>query len=93
MNKFSKNPKLNAVLTRIYEDLQALGVDEVKRYKKEFPREIDFNLAMYGNLLIYYVDIRVMYAMAGYKSLGRFSDSRIWETYKRQVGYVARIYF
>lgn len=93
MYKFSRNPKLNAVLTRIHEDLQALGADEVQHYKKEFPGEIDFNLVEYANLLVYYQDIRLMYAMAGYKSLGRFSDSRIWETYKRQVGYVARIYF
>jgi GH15 family glucan-1,4-alpha-glucosidase len=93
MYKFSKNPKLNAVLTCIHEDLQALGADEVKRYKKEFPLEIDFNLAQYGNLLVYYQDIRSMYAAAGYKSLDRCSDSKAWETYKRQVGYVARIYF
>ena len=63
---------------------------EIAHYKRGFPREVDFNLVQYGNMLIYYGDIRAMYARHGYKSIDRMSDARVWETYKRQVGYVAR---
>lgn len=92
--KFSKNKKLNTVLQAIYDDLtENLGSDEVKRYKNEFKNEIDFNIAQYGNLLCYYNDIRQFYKDAGYKSLDKLSDGKIWNIYKRQVGYVARFYF
>lgn len=92
--KFSKNRKLNAVLTAIYEDLNtSLGESEIIRYKTEFPHEMDFNIVQYGNLLICYEDIFKMYADCGYKSLRNYSNQKIWETYKRQVGYIARHYF
>ena len=92
--KFSKNKKLNTVLQAIYDDLtENLGSDEVKRYKNKFKNEIDFNIAQYGNLLCYYNDIRQFYKNAGYKSLDKLSDGKIWNIYKRQVGYVARFYF
>lgn len=91
MKKFSKNVKLNTVLMEIYEDLKELGIDEVKRYKDEFKHETDYNIAQYGNLLIYYADIKEFYKNAGYKSIEKMSDSKVWDIYKRQVGYVARI--
>lgn len=91
--KFSKNKKLNTVLQAIYDDLQELGTDEIKRYKREFKNETDFNIAQYGNLLCYYNDIRQFYKDAGYKSLYKLSDGKIWDIYKRQAGYVARLYF
>ena len=92
--KFSKNTKLNAVLTAIYNDLcDRLGESEIIRYKTEFPHEMDFNIANYGNILIYYDDVRELYKNCGYKSLGNYSNQKIWETYKRHVGYVARYYF
>lgn len=91
MKKFSKNVKLNTVLMGIYEDLKELGIDEVKRYKDEFKNETDYNIAQYGNLLIYYADIKEFYKNAGYKSFEKMSDSKVWDIYKRQVGYVARI--
>lgn len=90
MKKFSKNKKLNAVLFGIYEDLQEFGVEEVKRYYNDFKNEVDFNIAQYGNLLIYYADIREFYKNAGYKSMEKMSDSKVWNIYKNQVGYVAR---
>ena len=89
MKKFSKNVKLNAVLNGIYEDLQELGVNEVRRYKEEFKHETDYNIAQYGNMLVYYY--REMYKNAGYKSFDNMSDSKMWEIYKRQVGYMARM--
>jgi hypothetical protein len=89
MKRFSKNVKLNAVLNGIYEDLQELGISEVKRYYKEYEYEPDYNIAEYGNLLIYYEDIRNLYK--DYKSMKNWSDNKLWETYKGQVGYVTRL--
>lgn len=89
MKKFSKNKKLNAVLCGIYEDLKEFGIEEIKHYYNEFKNEVDFNIAQYGNMLIYYADIREFYKNAGYKSIEKMSDSKIWEIYKRQVGFVA----
>ena len=91
MKKFSKNVKLNKILMGIYEDLQELGISEIKRYYEDFRNEIDYNIAQYGNMLIYFYDIREFYKNAGYKTMEKWSDTKIWETYKRQVGYVARI--
>ena len=90
MKKYSKNKKLNDVLTRIERQLLELGLNEVKHYKKSFPNEIDYNIAQYGNVLVYYLDVKQMYKDCGYKSLEKMSDEKVWEIYKRQVGYVAR---
>lgn len=89
MKKISKNVKLNAVLNEIANDLEEMGMNEVRRYRENFPRETDYNIVQYGNLLIYYYDVREMYKRAGYKTMDKWSDSRVWETYKRQVGYMA----
>ena len=86
--KFSKNKKLNGVLQEIEQQLLDLGLEEVKHYYDEFRYEIDYNIAQYGNLLIYYVDVQEMYQRNGYKT--KFSANRAWEIYKRQVGYVAK---
>lgn len=89
MIKFSKNQKLNNVLINIYDSLQELGVEEVKRYYNEFGNEIDYNIAQYGNLLVYYASVRELYKE--YKTLAKMSDDKLWNIYKRQVGYVARL--
>ena len=86
--KYSKNKKLNGVLKEIEEQLLELGLDEVKHYYDEFKHETDYNIAQYGNLLIYYYDVQEMYQRNGYKT--KFSDNKIWEIYKNQVGYVTR---
>ena len=90
MKKYSKNVKLNNVLNTIEEQLLELGLEEVKHYYNEFKNESDYNIAQYGNLLIYYVDIKDMYSNCGYKSIEKMNDSKVWEIYKRQVGYVTR---
>lgn len=90
MKKFSKNVKLNTVLNGIYENLQELGINEIKRYYNDYKFEPDFNIAQYGNMLIYFYDIKEFYKNAGYKSIEKMSDSKVWDIYKRQVGYVAR---
>ena len=90
--KYSKNVKLNTVLNQIENDLIQVGVPEIKRYMKYFSNEPDYNIAQYGNMLIYYAEIREMYINAGYKSFkgNKISDSSMWNFYKSQVGYVAR---
>lgn len=90
MKNFSKNKKLNGVLNDILESLQEMGIEEVARYYKEFNNEIDYNIAIYGNLLIYYNDIRELYRRNGYTSLDKMSDNKVWDIYRRQVGYVTR---
>ena len=87
--KYSKNAKLDKVLNTIEEQLLELGLEEVKHYYNEFKWESDYNIAQYGNLLIYYVEVKEMYANCGYKSMEKMSDGKVWEIYKRQVGYVA----
>lgn len=88
--------KLNAVLSEIEDDLRSMcyseeeSLEEIQRYMQEFPHELDYNLAKYGNMLIYYVQVRKMYKRAGYKNVDRLSDTNIWDIYRRQVGYVAR---
>ena len=90
--KYSKNVKLNTVLNQIENDLICLGLPEIKRYMKEFQNEPDYNIAEYGNMMIYYSQIRGMYLDAGYKtfSISRISNTKMWNIYKRQIGYVAR---
>ena len=95
--KYSKNKKLNTVLTAIENDIfyhfdenKNLMISELRQYKKEFPRETDYNFAQYGNLLCYYDQIYKFYRAAGYKSTEKFSNDKIWEIYKRQVGYMIR---
>ena len=74
MKNFSKNKKLNTALNGIYEDLQELGINEIKRYYNEFKNEPDFNIAQYGNLLIYYYDIKEFYKNSGYKSFEKMTS-------------------
>ena len=101
MKHFSTNPKYNAVANSIYSDLLTMcdtekeSRNEIARYRKEFGREPDYNIAKYGNLLIYYYQVRQMFINCGYseKHLKRFSDSRIWEMYLYRVGEVVRAAF
>ena len=91
--KFSKNQKLNFVLNDIYFSLLEMcdseneSIQEIKRYKVNFPNELDYNLYQYGNLLVCNDQIRNLYS--DYKSLQNVSIDKIIETYKRQVRYVA----
>lgn len=90
--KYSKNTKLNTVLNQIEGNLLQFGKDKIKRYMEEFPNEPDYSIADYGNMLVYYWEIRKMYINVGYKTFenNKISDFKMWEIYKRQVGYVAR---
>ena len=101
MKRFSINNKYNATALEIYSDLlnihdcESDSIKEIKRYKKEFPKEPDYNIALYGNLIIYYYDVRQMFLRCGYseKHLNRISDQRLWEMYRYRVGEVVRLCF
>ena len=94
MYNYSKNKKLECALngiqlqiTECFETTEEM-ISELRRYKKEFPREVDYNFAQYGNLLVYYNEIYTFYRLCGYKSMDKFSTSKIWKLYKGQVGFV-----
>ena len=90
---FSKNKKLNNVLNQIHasllkiHDTEEESIVEISHYKKNFPKETDYNLYQHGNLLIYDEGIRDLYK--GYSSLQGISVDALVNIYKRQVGYVA----
>ena len=88
--EYSTNLKFSKALKAIEADLLELGLDEIKRYYNDFKREVDYNIAQYGNLLIYYSDIYDFYRSYGYKSVDKMNTDKVWDFYKRQVGYVAR---
>lgn len=90
MFKYSKNAKLEKALVGIENQLLDLGLEEVKHYYNEptFKHATDYNIVQYGNLLIFYFQVQDFYRDCGYKT--KFSDNKIWEIYKRQVGYVTR---
>ena len=90
MTNYSKNKKLNSVLNAIKEQLKEMEVDEIKRYYNEFKHEPDYNIVQYGNLLVYYNQIYKLYENCGYKSTNKYSPDKIWEIYKKQVGYIVR---
>lgn len=90
---FSKNAKLNKVLNNIYIELlqihetESESIEEIKHYKNSFPKETDFNLYQYGNLLICNNEIVDLYKE--YKSLKNVSIDKLINIYKRQIRYVA----
>ena len=101
MKHFSNNPKYNAVANEILSSLLSIhdteteSRNEIEHYRKAFPGEPDFNLAEYGNLLIYYSDIRDMFRKCGYSEnhLKRIPDFKLWTMYRYRVGYVVRVAF
>lgn len=96
---FSVNTKLNGLLNEIYFDLLEIcdteqeSRDLVKRYFNDYrkSKECDFSIVADGNMLISYYSVRQLYKKHNYKSMERMSDNKIWNIYKRQVGYVARM--
>lgn len=68
---------------------QKESLSEIKRYIENFPHEPDFNIVQYGNLLVYYDQLREFYHDCGCESMKDKNDDEVWETYKKNVGYVA----
>lgn len=93
--RYSINPKLNALLQGIEDDLMSMEdtpevcINEMKRYKREFPHEPDYNLAQYGRLLVSAYQVRQFSQSCGYAPDKR-SDDKVWLTYLQQVGAVVR---
>ena len=93
MKAFSKNNKLNGVLNDIHTQLLEMcetkkeSIAEIKHYKDNFSKELDYNLYEYGNLLIWDGDMKDLYK--DYKSLQKSSIESIRNIYKRQIRYVA----
>ena len=69
---------------------ESLG--EIVRYVDCFPKEPDYNIAQYGNLLVYYDHVRDFYTSRGYKDNDPniVDDGKLWEMYKKHVGCAAR---
>ena len=59
-------------------------LNELKRYRNEFPRERDYNYYKYGNVAIYYNEIREIFRRAGYK-VERYSDTTTEYIYMQLV--------
>lgn len=98
MNTYSVNNKFEKTCKEIANDLLSIHGNEdearaeIKHYKESFPKEPDYNLAQYGNLIVYYSDLREMFIRCGYsaKELKKVSDFRLWKIYLYRVGYVVR---
>ena len=87
------SPKRQAVINDIYTDIMEKMEDfgglsgllnELKRYRNEFPRERDYNYYKYGNVAIYYNEIREIFRRAGYK-VERYSDTTTEYIYMQLV--------
>ena len=89
MVKFSKNKKLNYILNDIYNYLMKMGKNEIKRYMHDFPNEMDYNIYQYGNMRIYYSEIKELYK--DYKCLKNASIDKLINIYKRQIRYMANL--
>lgn len=70
--------------------LDNIGLEEMKRYYKEFKNQLDYNIAQYGNLLIYYTEVRDFYKDLNFTDYLNYSDEKIWEQYKKDIGIVVR---
>lgn len=89
MTNKEKNAALKAA---IQSQLKELGLEEIKHYVftfNDWRKYPDYNLAEYGNLLVYFDDIRDLYRKCGYRWAEYASDMKLWESYKRIVGYTA----
>lgn len=98
---FSKNKKTNAWLKKMYDSLFFLdtkkeSISQLRRYKRDFPREIDYNILQYGSIgdYISYDDIRNIALKCGYakSTINKMSNEDIWNWAKRTCRYVLNNY-
>lgn len=87
---YSKNPKLQKAYDLVKESILEKindfsdfwfntrndAIDELRRYKKEFPKELDYNYYVYGNLLVYFSDINRLFKTAWYTRLYGNEETR-----------------
>ena len=98
-NKFSKNAKLNGLLSEMYDSLLSFcdteqeSRIEIQRYKKKYKNHAGGGMCQDGCLLVYYSDVRDLYKRHNYKTLAKYSDAKLWELYKAQNNYLIYEYF
>ena len=88
----------NGILNQLknIHDTERESLGEVRHYANGFPKEIDFNLAQYGNVLVYYHQIAQFYKDCEYPchklidSDGDLDTDKLWSMYKKDVGIVAQ---
>jgi len=102
MQKIDNVKKANILLNNIYdyimdnENLTYNNFYELKRYVAAFPKEPDYNVAQYGNMLCYHWQVRKLFTESGYKYASdklkngefKISDDVLWLRYKQLVGRV-----
>ena len=67
MDKRARKELVDAIADYILEDVDLEGtVNELRRYKREFFSEPDYNYYRYGNILPYYSQIRDFYIEHGF---------------------------
>lgn len=71
-------------------DTKEASLNEIRRYRKAFPTELDHNLAQHSRLLVSPYQVRELYEKYGYKTIHKKSDEQVWKIYLTQVGYIAR---
>lgn len=96
-NRFSKNRKTDGLMRDIEQHILYNfdynfddAVKELKRYKDEFWNVVDYNYAQYGNLLVYYKDVRKFYEESGY-NLRTVNDTFLWKRYLMDVRRVINV--
>lgn len=73
--KISPSKVIQYVAADCWDYFEDLGADEVRHYMKGFPKEPDYNLVNYGNMRIYYAEVRELFERAGLRG--------VTDTYKR----------
>lgn len=85
MDKRARKKLVDAIAKYILEDENKEDViAELKRYKREFRTEPDYNYYRYGNILPYYSQIRDFYREHGFK--GNENDILLCEDFCYHVG-------
>ena len=90
MNKYATEDKLNNALLEIEKQLKEKGNEELNRWYNEFNIQPDYNLVEYGTMLFELKEIQGMYIKAGFVACEVTQDIKLWEMYRRHVGYVTR---
>lgn len=85
MDKRARKELVDAIVDYILEDESKEEViAELKRYKREFRSEPDYNWYRYGNILPYYSQIRNFYENHGFT--GNPNDTLLCEDFCYHVG-------
>lgn len=83
--------RVMTVYKEIEDALLEMGIDEIVRYARDFAAEPDFNIVQMGCLLAYYSNVRDMYMEHGAEHVAEMSDDELWQYYRWNVGYIAKI--